>query len=1138
MNKNTKDKVIREFKLTTLSLKNRNTIFLMIILLAVAGISSYINSQKELFPEIYYPTIFVKTIYPGNTPVDIENLITRPLEKEIQTINGIKELRSTSTQDNSDIFVEFKTGIVIKEALQDVKDAVDKAKSELPDDLDIDPIVMDLDFNEFPIININLSGDYSKTELKGFAEYLEDEIETISEISKVELRGLDKREIQINIDIHKLESFELNFNDIENAIAFENVSISGGDLKIDKTTRSIRTIGEFTNIKEIEDIIVKHEKGNIVYLKDVARVIDGYEDPLTIARLDRQAVVSLQVIKKSGENLLSATDKILNILTLAKNSKILPENLKITISNDQSEYVRDMLHNLENNIIMGIIFVIMVLFFFLGFRNALFVGIAIPMSMFISFSVLSLLGSTINMMVLFGLVLALGMLVDNAIVVVENIYRFIQRGYSLFNAAKLAVGEISLAIIASTATTLAAFFPLVFWPGIMGEFMKHLPITLIIVLTSSLFVALIIIPVLASTFIKKDIEKKKTNKKRAFITVVIMLVISVLFYISNIPLFGSLLIIFSILILLNLFVLANAANWFQNTFLVKLESFYLKILKFILRGPRPTITIICTFLLLFLTIVFFIVRRTNILLFPENEPTYINVIAELPIGSDITATDTFMKKLEEEIFILVEPYEKNIKSILTTIGQGVIGQDDFPIGNTPNKGMITISFVDYEDRKGIRTSEVMKEISNNILGKYPGIQFTIEKNRMGPPTGKPINIEISGKDFNKLLFLTDSIEQVIDKENIEGIEGLKIDLDVGMPELLININRERARRFGLSTAQIASTIRTALFGKEISDYKEGEDEYPIQLRLDKKYRNTISSLMNQKITFRSQSTGKIMQVPISSVADFTYSTTYGAVKRIDMNRVITLYSNVIEGYNPTKINNMLKSLLADFDLPEAYSLNFTGEQQEQDETMAFLTKALIIAIALILIILVTQFNSFIKPLIIIASVLLSTIGVFGGLATFNIDFILVMTGLGIISLAGIVVNNAIVLIDYIDFLKLKKKKETGIKVYEDLPIESSIECIILAGKTRLRPVLLTAITTILGLLPMASGLNIDFNGLLINFSPNIYFGGDNADFWGPMAWTIIFGLTFATVLTLIVVPAMYLMGNKAKLAGIRFFSKS
>ncbi|MCK4288996.1 MAG: efflux RND transporter permease subunit, partial [Bacteroidales bacterium] len=445
----------------------------------------------------------------GNTPVDIENLITRPLEKEIQTINGIKELTSTSTQDNSDIFVEFKTGIVIKEALQDVKDAVDKAKSELPDDLDIDPIVMDLDLNEFPIININLSGDYSRTELKGFAEYLEDEIEKISEISKVELRGLDKREIQINIDIHKLESFELNFNDIENAIAFENVSISGGDLKIDKTTRSIRTIGEFTNIKEIEDIIVKHEKGNIVYLKDVAQVIDGYEDPLTIARLDRQAVVSLQVIKKGGENLLSATDKILNILTLAKSSKILPENLKITISNDQSEYVRDMLHNLENNIIMGIIFVILVLFFFLGFRNALFVGIAIPMSMFISFSVLSLLGSTINMMVLFGLVLALGMLVDNAIVVVENIYRFIQRGYSLFNAAKLAVGEISLAIIASTATTLAAFFPLVFWPGIMGEFMKHLPITLIIVLTSSLFVALIIIPVLASTFIKKDIEKKK-----------------------------------------------------------------------------------------------------------------------------------------------------------------------------------------------------------------------------------------------------------------------------------------------------------------------------------------------------------------------------------------------------------------------------------------------------------------------------------------------------------------------------------------------------------------------------------------------------------------------------------------------------
>jgi multidrug efflux pump subunit AcrB len=1123
------DRIVRQFWPTDISLKNRSTVFLILALLVLFGFISYTTMPMELFPEINLPNVFVSTVYPGNPPVDMENLITRPLEREIQTIHGIKELTSISTQDNSDIFVEFNTNVDIKDALQDVKDAVDKARGELPNDLDMAPFVLDFDVNEFPIVNINLSGDFSLEELKEYAEYLEDEIEGISQVSKVEIKGLNDREIQINVDQYKMEAFQLTFGDIESAIRNENVSISGGDLKIDGTTRSIRTIGEFTGLEELENIIVKHEKGNIVYLKDVAAIVDGYADPLSFARLDRQSVVSVQVVKKSGENLLAATDKIFAVLAKAGKSGALPENLKITITNDQSENVRDMVNNLENSIVIGMIFVVTVLFFFLGLRNGLFVGFAIPMSMLTTFVVLNLIGYTVNMMVLFGLVLALGMLVDNAIVVVENIYRFLSQGHSLSAAASRAVGEIAVPIIASTATTLAAFVPLAFWGGVMGDFMKHLPITLIIVLTSSLFVALVIVPVLAAAAMKREEEQRKPRIKRSLITAAVLLGIALLFYLIPVPALASLLIIFALLLLLHQFVLFKAAAWFQGVFLGRLEEWYLKALTFTLKGKRPVMALLGTFGLLILVMFLFGIRSPRVVLFPVNEPSFVNITAELPIGSDITATNAFMKKLEDRAFEILEPDLDIVESVLTTVGQGAVGENETPIGNTPNKGITTITFKDYEERQGKLTSDIMKRLSRAIIGKYPGIQISIEKNLMGPPTGRPINIEISGQDFDRLLELTADIQRYIEDQGIAGIEGLKIDLDIGKPELLIHINREKARRFGLSTVQIAATIRTALFGKEVSDFKEGEEEYPIQLRLKEEYRHNISALMNQKITFRSPDTGEMMQVPISAVAAFQPSTTYGSVRRKDLDRVITLYSNIIEGYNAASINNRLKGVLKKFPMPEGYEYRFTGEQQEQEETSAFLARALLIALALILVILVTQFNSFAKPLIIMASVFFSIIGVIGGIAVHRMDFVIIMTGIGIISLAGIVVNNAIVLIDYIDFLKNNKRKEKGLDLRADLPLEDSLECIIQAGRTRLRPVLLTAVTTILGLTPMAVGMNINFATLFTRWDPQIYFGGDNALFWGPMAWAVIFGLTFATFLTLVLVPVMYLLGNRLKL---------
>jgi multidrug efflux pump subunit AcrB len=1119
----------RYFKITNLSLRNKTTVFILTALLTLFGIFSYKSMPKSLYPDIVMPTIMVQTVYPGNSPADIENLITRPLEKEIKSVKGLKKLTSTSVQDNSSVIVEFNTDIELKVALQDVKDAVDKAKSDLPSDLDMDPMVMDIDFSEFPILNINLSGDFSLDELKIHAEYLQDEIEAFSEISKVEITGLLDKEIKVEVDLHNMEMSQVSFRDIEDAIAFENTSIAGGDVLIGDTRRMVRTSAEFTSAEEIANIIVKHEKGNIVYLKDIALVTDGYEDRESYARLDTQPVVSLNVVKKSGENLLEATDKIMSLLATAKQSKILPENLTISITNDQSEQTRDQLSNLENSIIFGVILVVLVLLFFLGLRNALFVGMAIPLSMFISFVLLGGMGTTMNMVVLFALILALGMLVDNAIVVIENIDRlYRQEGLSRLEAAKQGVGEIAVAIISSTLTTLAAFFPLLFWEDLMGEFMGYIPMTLIIVLGSSLFVALVINPVFASQFVKKD-EHSVPNKKKLKKTSIYAAVLAIVFYIVGFRMLGSLALVFALLNLVNILYLTPLSHTFQDKFLVRLERRYSKILNWALRGRQPLKLLAGTFGLLIFSIVFFTLMKPNVEFFPINEPKYINIFLEMPEATDVVATDSLARIVEQKVTTILEPYQHAVSSVLTNVGAGTSDPNEMGGANgiTPNKARITINFVEFKYRDGVITGDVMKELSASLLG-IPGVDISVDKNRDGPPLGRPINMEITGDNFDQLLLISEDIQQLIEQENIAGIEGLKVDLEMNKAELLVNIDRDMARRMGISTAQVGSTIRTALFGKEVSKFKDGEDEYPITIRLADKYRYDVSSLMNQRITFRSQSNGRIMQIPVASVADYTYNNTYGSVNRKDMKRQVTIYSNVIEGYNENAINKHLKKLLLDYPMPESYDLQFTGKQQEQEQTQDFLSNALMIAVALITLILVSQFNSAFKPIIIIMTVLFSTIGVFLGLAIFNMDFVIIMTGIGIVSLAGIVVNNAIVLIDYIDLLKSRKRQELGLQEDAKLDAKSAVECIKQAGQKRLRPVLLTAITTVLGLLPLATGMNINFSTLLTEFNPQIFFGGDNAIFWGPMAWTVIFGLTFATFLTLVIVPVLYLLFDKLK----------
>jgi multidrug efflux pump subunit AcrB len=1118
------------FFLSNIALRNSISVYLLLFVIAVGGLGVYISLPKELFPEVSFPQVYVSTVYPGNSPKEIENLISRPLEKEIKSVDGLKKVTSTNMQDYSAIIAEFNTDVDIDDALQDVKDAVDKAKKDLPDDLDQDPQVIEVNASEFPIMNINLSGDYSIDELKYYAEELQDELEEIKELDKVELKGALDREIAIEVDLHKMEINQISFMDIQNAIKNENVTISAGDVKLGNSRRSIRTVGEFKSADELKEIIVKHDRGNIVYLRDIADIKDSYEERDSYARLFGQPVVSLDIVKKSGENLLNAVAQVEAILKKAKNT-YLPEGVKISITNDQSQKVKDQISNLENSIIMGVILVVLVLLFFLGVRNSLFVGLAIPLSMMLSFLILSAYGVTLNLVVLFALILALGMLVDNGIVTVENIYRWYEKGYSPYEAAKRGVGEVAIPIISSTATTLAAFFPLLFWNDLMGEFMKFIPMTLIIVLSSSLFVALVINPVVAANFIKKEDKNEPVNKKRIFLTAGVFAVMAIISYVSGSIVWGNLFMLFAVLGIISAYLLKPAAFWFQDNILVKLENFYLKTLKFALdNNKRLVIIFISTILLLFFSIGIYFKFQPKVNFFPVNEPKYINVFLEMPIGTDIERTNEITKDIENQINEITKPYIQDsiITAVIANVGKGTSDPMDGPqMGQTPNKARITVSFVEFQYRKGVSTSEIMKEISEKL--KIPaGVKLSVKKNREGPPVGNPINIEITGEDLDSLLQIALRMKNKIEANNIPGIELLKIDVDNTKPELLIHVDRKRARAYGLSTAQVGSTLRTALFGSEISKLKEGEDEYPINLRLKDRYRYDISSLLNQRITFRNPSNGQIVQVPISAVTTFKNASTYSSIKRKDLERVVTLYSNVTEGYNANEINMQLKKLLADFNMPNGYQFKFTGEQEKQAETMAFLSKALLIAVSLIALILVSQFNSVVKPFIIIISVGLSLIGVFLGLAIFQMDFVVIMTGIGIVSLAGVVVNNAIVLIDYIDTLKNEKRRELGIPAGKRLPIAESINAVEQAGFTRLRPVLLTAITTVLGLIPLATGMNIDFIGLFERFDPNIYFGGDNAIFWGPMAWTVIFGLTFATFLTLIVVPVMYVLFEKIR----------
>lgn len=1127
---------VRNFALSTLAINNRTSVFVLTLIILFMGINAYNSMPKESFPEITQPTIYVGMVYPGNSPVDMENLIARPLEKEIDKISGIDNILSTNIEGYTTIIVEFNLDEDVDKALQEVKDAVDDARGELPSDLTEEPNIFELNFSEFPIMFVNLYGDMDFEVLRRYAEYLEDEIEKVDAISGVDLRGVLEREVAINCDPNKMAARGVSFYDISNAVQEENLNMFGGNILTDGFRRSVRMEGEIEDPSVLEEIIVKHDQNAPVYIGDIAEVEFDYVEPTSYARLDGDPVIILEVKKQSGGNLLDAADEINAIIDKAK-EEILPEELNIIITNDQSKQTQDMVDNLENSIISGVILVVLVLLFFLGLRNAAFVGIAIPLSMLMGIAILNASGVTLNMMVLFSLILALGMLVDNGIVVVENIYRHLEMGKNNYAAARDGVGEVALPIIASTATTLAAFLPLVWWNSLMGEFMKYLPITLIIVLSSSLFVALVINPVFTAAFMKLDQPgSRRKGAQRFWGIMAFSALLSLIFYFgAKNNTMGSIFALVVIVSLLNRFILIPLSRSFQDSFLPRLEVFYRGIISWALRKYNPLLILGGTFFLFIGSCGYFGTSNPKTVLFPENMPLYVNVFIEMPIGTDIDKTDDFTKKVERDIEQMLNnksengvPYTDVIEAITTQVGEGTADPNEGPgQGSSPHKARINVSFLEFRDRQGVNTSNIMTDIGK-VIEKIPGATITLGKDPVGPPTGYPINLEIQGEDIDQLIDVASDVRNFIANENLKGVSELKLDLEVGKPQLLVNVNRDAAQRFGTSSRSLMNELQVALFGRDISKYKEGEDDYDINLRFDPKYRYDLATLMNQRLTFMDQASNGMRQIPIASLAELEYGSTYGSVKRRDLEKVITVFSNVDEGYDPTALVAEIKELMVDFEMPPGISYKFTGEQEEQEESMAYLTTALFIAVFLIVLIIVSQFNSIFVPIIIVATVMFSTIGVLLGITLTNMDFVVMMMMIGIISLAGIVVNNAIVLVDYINLLRKERRQSLGLVDNQLLSYDDVIDTIVKAGETRLRPVLLTAITTVLGLIPLAIGININFFTMLSEFNPQFYLGGDNVVFWGPMAWTVIFGLTFATFLTLVVVPVMYFLIDRAK----------
>ena len=1138
----------KEFILSSWAINNKTTIYMIMALVLFLGTSAYINMPRENFPEIKETKIYISSIYPGNTAEDIEKLITDPLEDKLKTVSNVVEITSTSQEDYSMVVVEFDESIDVDKAKQKVKDEIDAETSneDWPtfNGAKVEPNVFELSMSEeIPILNINISGDYPVAKLKEYGEYLQDEIENLDQIKKVDIRGAQEKEVEVAVDIYKMMAASISFNDIQNAIANGNMTLSAGNFKASGQRRTIRILGEIETPEALENFVVKNQDGNIVYLKDVAAVSFKEKDKTTFAREFGERVVMLDVKKRSGKNMVTAAEQILEIKEKAQKD-IFPQDLKVTITNDQSSKTIGQVDDLVNNIIFGIILVVTVLMFFLGFKNALFVGFAIPMSMFMSLMILGWLGYTLNTMILFGLIMGLGMLVDNGIVVVENIYRLMdEEGLSRLEAAKKGIGEIAFPIIISTLTTVAAFVPLGLWPGVMGQFMIYFPITLSVVLGSSLFVAIFFNSVLVSQFMTTE-DKDMPLKNLIIISLIVAAIgLFIAFAGGAYSGLGTLMIFVAFMLWVYRFILRKMANSFQTKVLTRLENWYERSLFKAFKGFRPYAIVIFTSVLLigaFMTFGISVAEeRTKIEFFPDNTPNQIIVYIEYPQGTSIEKTNAITKEIEARVYTtlnsneyLDDGYNFLVESAVSQVGEGAGNPqtDGGSAAEMPHKGKITASMREYKYRRGEDSELLREKVQASLANIYPGVLISVEKDAAGPPQGAPVNIELKGDNYEELIATAENMREYLNTRNIADIEELKIDVNRDKPAIQVVVDREKAGELGVTTGQVGQQLRNSLFGTKAGVYKEDGEDYDIYIRFNEDSRYNASALFNQNLVFRTNM-GQLREIPIAAVAKQQNTSGFSAIKHKQSQRVVTVYSALNPGFTDAGVAvAKVEKEMGNFKgKPDSVSINYTGQIEKQEKEQAFLGGAFFSGLGLIFLILIFQFNSISKPLIIMIAIFLSFIGVFGGIVISGAPFVIIMTMMGIISLAGIVVNNGVVLLDYAQLLIDRKKNVLDLDTNEYLLKEDLLTAIIKAGSARLRPVILTAITTILGLIPLATGLNIDFFSLFSELDPKIYVGGDNVIFWGPLAWTVIYGLFIATFLTLIVVPILFYFAMRLKM---------
>ena len=1014
-----------------MALNRQVAVIVLIFIIIAAGLFSYQTLPRENEPDITIPYVFVTTEYEGVAPADVEKLLTIPLERKLKGVSDVEDIRSVSAEGLSFIAIKFLPTIDIDDAVQKVRDKVDQAKRDLPNDLPQDPTIMEANFSDRPIVQVVLSGPFSLKRLKVFAEEVQDAVESIPGVLEAEIIGGLEREIHVLFDLDRVGAYNVPFSSLVQSVRNANVNMPGGSMDIGRAKYLVRVPEDYKNPAEINSIVAFVRGGKPVYLRDVATIKDHYKDPVTKSRLNREKAVTLLVKKRSGENIVRIVDDVREAIKDLKEK--LPPALRIDLTSDASEDVRIMIADLENNILSGLFLVLAVVLIFIGGRSSLFVAMAIPMSMLITFSLLKALDITLNMVVLFALILALGMLVDNGIVIVENIYRHMQEGKSRLQAARDGTDEVAWPVITSTITTLGAFFPMLFWPGIMGEFMGFLPKTLILALTSSLFVALVINPVLSAKF-------QTTAKSRG---------------------------------------LEDETE--QN--LPFLKKIYLAVLTWSLK--HRFLIVLSAFVLLIGSGWAYVQFGQGVEFFPEVEPGRAIVTIKAPEGTNLEASDAFVKQVEKA----VADYP-DIRYVISQVGS--VGGDPFSSGGTgTHLSRITLDFKEIHERSR-PSSEMLVEIRNRLLNTIKGAEVRVEEEEEGPPTGPPVNIEITGKDIRVLGELAHKVRKTI--KDMPGLVDLKDNFVKSKPEIMVNVDKEKTALMGLDTYTVAYTVKSAVGGTKVGVYREGKDEYDIIARLPEKDRRSMESV--RRITVSGPGGEPI---PLTTLARVRLSSGLGAINRLDQKRVVVVSADV-SGVNANAMIGRIDQRLRKMDWPRGYSYKFTGEQKEQKKSSEFLSKAFIAALFIIFLVLVTQFNSAITPFIILTSVALSLIGVFLGLLITRTAFGVIMTGVGVISLAGVVVNNAIVLIDYFNQLKDRGMDAT--------------QALIKAGLVRFRPVMLTAITTILGLLPMATAVSFDFT----NFKWDI--GGESAQWWGSMAIAVIFGLAVATMLTLVVVPVL------------------